>query len=72
MQAEMDRLLAASKEHSRNPMRDYAVLLLIVIVFPISVKKSNCKSAPAPSQYPVEVRFSAPCWLRRSVFRVAI
>jgi hypothetical protein len=28
-QAEMDRLLAASKEHS-NPMRDYAVVLLIM------------------------------------------
>src|ERR1700730_10479161 len=25
----MDRLLAASKEHSRNPVRDYAVLLLM-------------------------------------------
>ena len=28
-QAEMDRLLAASKEHSRNPARDYAILLLM-------------------------------------------
>jgi type 1 fimbriae regulatory protein FimB len=28
-QAELDRLLAASKEHSRNPARDYAILLLM-------------------------------------------
>jgi hypothetical protein len=37
-----------------------------------NIDKAKYGTAPGPSQRPVEVRFSAPGWLRRSVFLVAI
>jgi len=50
----------------------FRLISTIFKVFSIYSERKNCKATPGPSHRPIEVRFSAPSWLRRSVFSVAI